>query len=293
MKNTKLKLGLGVGWRPELARAIERRDDIGFVEVVAENLDPAGEIPNAIRDLQARGIAVVPHGVSLSIGGAEPIDDSRIARLRDLATRLNSPLVSEHIAFVRAGNAEAGHLLPVPRTPAAVDVVTANTRRLMRRLDVPFALENISAVFDWPDAQMTDGQFLHQVLDRTGAMMLLDVANLWCNWRNLGSDPRAVLDELPLDRIAYVHMGGGVERDGVYHDTHAHPVPAGALELLEELCSRVDIPGVMLERDDDFPTEGEFHAEIDAIKSAVAKGTSRRLADEKRASANLAEVKLA
>jgi uncharacterized protein (UPF0276 family) len=84
-----------------------------------------------------------------------------------------------------------------------------------------------------------------------------------------------MLRQLPLDRLAYVHMGGGVEEDGVYHDTHCDPVPAGALELLNKLCAIVKPPGVMLERDDNFPGEQEMGLELDRIRAAAGLDLAR------------------
>ncbi len=110
-------LGLGIGWRPELALPIDRYEGLGFVEVIAEGFDTPGPIPEPLERLRARGVLIVPHGISLSLGGAEPPDRARLAALGRLATRLEAPLVSEHVAFVRAGGFEAGHLLPLPRTP--------------------------------------------------------------------------------------------------------------------------------------------------------------------------------
>ncbi|HXE51934.1 MAG TPA: DUF692 family protein, partial [Tepidisphaeraceae bacterium] len=97
--------GLGIGWRPELALPIERRRDLAFVEIIAENIDPRS-IPAPLVTLRDRGLQIIPHGVSLSLGGADPIDRDRVRRLADLARQLGSPLVSEHIAFVRAGGIE-------------------------------------------------------------------------------------------------------------------------------------------------------------------------------------------
>ena len=73
-----------------------------------------------------------------------------------------------------------------------------------------------------------------------------------------------------------MHVAGGVERDGLYHDTHAHPTPPAVLELVAELCSRRDPPGVMLERDDAYPPEAELAAELDAIAAATLLGAARR-----------------
>jgi uncharacterized protein (UPF0276 family) len=107
-------------------------------------------------------------------------------------------------------------------------------------------------------------------------LLLLDVANLYANARNHRYDPLSFLDRLPLDRIAYVHVAGGVERDGVYHDTHTRAVPPGVLQLLEELCARTSPPGVLLERDDDFPPDSEIAAELDRIRTVVNRGARGR-----------------
>ena len=267
-------LGLGIGWRPELALDIERRQDLGFVEIVAENIDPDA-IPSPLLKLREAGIQVIPHGISLSLGGAEPIDPARIRRLSDLARRLDSPLVSEHIAFVRAGGMEAGHLLPLPRTNAAMRVLLDNVKRARELLTVPLALENISALFEWPGGEMSDAEFVSRVVEETDSSLLLDVANVWANARNLGGDPIDFLRQLPLERIAYVHVAGGEERQGTYHDTHAAPVPREVLDLLAELCRITSIPGVMLERDDHFPDSQQLNSELDAIAGAFAQRDER------------------
>ncbi len=259
------KLGLGVGWRPELALAIERRADLGFIEVLAEDLDPDGPLPAAVGQLRRRGVPVVPHGVSLSLGGAEPPSPARLDALARLAARLGAPLVSEHLAFVRAGGLESGHLLPLPWTKAALDVVVDNVRRAQDALPVPLALENVASLIRWPGAEMDEASFLAEVLERAEVLLLLDVENVYANARNHGFDPLAFLDRLPLDRLAYVHVAGGAERRGFYHDTHTEPVPRPVLDLLKVLRDRIDIPGVLLERDGDFPSEDEFNRELDAI----------------------------
>ena len=268
-------LGLGIGWRPELALLIDRRRDLGFIELLAEDFDPRGPLPAPVEQLRRRGVAVIPHGVTLSLGGAEPIDKERLAALTGLAERVAAPLVSEHVAFVRGGGRETGHLLPLPRTRDALEVLVANVRTAQATLPVPLALENVATLFEWPDAEMDEAAFLTEVLERTDALLLLDAANVYANARNHGYDPAAFLERSPLDRIAYVHVAGGVERNGLYHDTHAAAVSAGVLDLLEELCALTTVPGVMLERDDHFPADAELNAELDAIRTAAARGAGR------------------
>ncbi|MFF4011649.1 DUF692 family multinuclear iron-containing protein [Streptomyces sp. NPDC001717] len=265
------RLGVGIGWRPEIADAVERLPGLDWVEVVAENICP-GHLPESLVRLRERGVRVVPHGVSLGIGGADRPDPAKLAALGERAVALGAPLVTEHIAFVRTSSPalEAGHLLPVPRTRDALDVLCENVRIAQDALPVPLALENIAALISWPDEELTEGQFLTELVERTGVRLLIDVANLHTNRVNRGEDPAAVLDAIPLEALAYVHVAGGVEKGGVWHDTHAHPVPRVVLDLLAGLRSRVDPPGVLLERDDDFPPEAELAAELTAIRAVSA-----------------------
>lgn len=278
MSDDRFQLGLGIGWRPEIALAIDRMADLGFVEITAENYASARALPEHLHVLRERGLAVVPHGIGLSLGGAERVDPGRVRHLSGLAKAMGSPLVSEHVAFVRSGGREAGHLLPIPRTAAALRVLVENVKAAQDQLPVPLALENISALFEWPERDYSEAEFLSELVERTGVYLLVDVANVYANARNLGGDGRTLFAGLPLDRVAYVHMGGGHESaaDGVYHDTHADAVPEGALELLSDLMSRVEVPGVMLERDDNFPDDAELKAEMERIRRAVIRGRGVR-----------------
>ncbi|MGW7098594.1 multinuclear nonheme iron-dependent oxidase [Streptomyces sp. NPDC054883] len=264
-------LGVGIGWRPEIAEAVERLPGLDWVEVVAENICP-GHLPAPLTRLLERGVRVVPHGVSLGLGGADRPDAGKLAALGERAVALGAPLVTEHIAYVRTSSPalEAGHLLPVPRTREALDVLCENVRMAQDALPVPLALENIAALFPWPGDELTEARFLTELVERTGVRLLIDVANLHTNRVNRGEDPAAVLDAIPLEALAYVHVAGGVERNGVWHDTHAHPVPGVVLDVLAQLRERVEPAGVLLERDDDFPPEGELAAELRAVRGVLA-----------------------
>jgi uncharacterized protein (UPF0276 family) len=261
------RYGVGIGWRPEISGFVADLPGLRFVEVVAESVHPDTPAPG-LTALRGRGVTVVPHGVRLSLGGTDPVGADRIAHLARVAEVLGAPLVSEHVAFVRAGGLEAGHLLPLPRTREAVDVMVANVTRVRAELPVPLALEPIAALFDWPEDELDEAAFLTEILDRTDALLLLDVANVYANARNRGTDPVALLDRLPLERVAYVHVAGGVEHDGVYHDTHTDPVPQPVLDLVGELCARRRPPALLLERDGHYPPARVLRAELDALAAA-------------------------
>jgi hypothetical protein len=266
---------VGLGWRRQLAHRIDQDTGLGFIEVLAEHLNPAAPLPTPLVRLKERGVPVVLHAVSLSLGGAEPPDARRLDTLARLAERLGAVCVSEHVAFVRAGVIESGHLLPVPRGAEALDLIAENVRLAQAALPVPLALENIATLFEWPAPVLTEAEFLAGLLSRTSALLLLDVANLHANALNHGTDAAAVLAAVPRERLAYVHVAGGVRRGALYHDTHAHPVPKGPLALLEALTARLGPVPALLERDDHFPPPEELSAELRAIEAAVARGVAK------------------
>jgi len=255
--------GLGIGWRPEIAGFVAGLETLGFTEVIAESIHR--ELPPPLAALRDKGVPVIPHGVKLSLGGADPVDPDRVEHFANAAAVTRAPLVSEHIAFVRAAGMEAGHLLPLPRTREAVDAVVANVTTVQSTLDVPLALEPIAALVEWPDDELTEAQFLTEILDRTGALLLLDIANVYANALNRNEDPHALLHAIPWDRVAYVHVAGGEMVDGLYHDTHVHPVPDEAYKMLRETRPTA----VMLERDGRYPPAGQLRAELDAIAEAA------------------------
>ncbi|GGU25668.1 hypothetical protein GCM10007979_25590 [Nocardioides albus] len=274
-----------MAWRPAIADLLisyAASGRLGFTEVVAENLS-VDRLPPALTSL---GVPVVVHGVELGLGGAAEPSAERLAHLAGLAEALGSPVVSEHIAFVRAAETpsdlhgdvlEAGHLLPPPRTRESLDVLCENVRVAQSALPVPLAVENIAALFTWPEDTYTEPDFLTELVERTGVGIVLDVANLYASATARGTDPAAELRRFPLDAVAYVHVAGGVEREGLYLDTHAHPMPPPVLSLLETLVDAYagrDLPGIMLERDSDISPE-TVAPEFETLARAAGRAASR------------------
>ncbi|MBC3193815.1 DUF692 domain-containing protein [Pseudonocardia sp. C8] len=260
--------GTGAGWRGAIAAVLDDVPGLGFHEVIAESIRPDA-VPEPLRRRD-----VVVHGVRLSLGSAGGVEPARVAHLAASAAATDAVLVSEHVAFVRAGGLEAGHLLPLPRTREALDVLAANVARTRAELDVPLALEPIAALIDWPDDEYGEAEFLARLHGRTGAPLLLDVANVHVNALNRGRDPRAEMDALlaalPPEAIAYCHVAGGAEHDGLLHDTHTDPVPDAVLALLAHTVAQLPTPPpVMLERDGRYPPAGELRAELAAIAAAA------------------------
>ena len=271
--------GVGIGWRQELAAdVLSARGAVSFVEVVAELCFSQARAKREASAL-AEAWPVVPHGVKLSLGSAEGIDEDRARRLGELARTLRSPVVSEHVALTSAGGWEVGHLTQLPRTRDAVAVVARNVARARRHLpDVPLLLENVAWTARWPDDAMREEDFYGEVARATGCPLLLDLGNLHANALNEGRDPFEVLRAYPLERVAMVHIAGGHAEDGFFFDDHASPVPDAVFALLEALTAARGAVPVLLERDACFPPFAELAAELArarAITARAAPSTAR------------------
>ena len=260
---------MGLGLRPALGGdLLASPGAVDFVEVVAEACSADRRFTREARAL-AEIWPVLPHGVKLSLGSAEGIDEARAARLGALAAELGAPLVSEHVAFTRAGGTEIGHLTPLPRTLDAVRALARNVDRARRHLAVPLYLENVACPFGWPEDELEEGPFYAEVARATGCPLLLDLANLYANAINAGHDPQAVLRSFPLERVGLVHLAGGRRRHGFYFDTHADPIPPEVFDLLAALTAEVGAVPTCIERDADFPRFDELRAELEAARALL------------------------
>ena len=265
---------VGLGYRPALAGDLLRSPStVDFVEVVAE---ACLHSPGALREVRALGEIwpVIPHGVKLSLGSADGVDDDKARRLGELARALNAPFVSEHAAFTQAAGVEIGHLTQLPRTRAAVRALARNVDRVRRHFGMPLLLENVAWTWRWPDDEMGEGDFYAEVVAATGCDLLLDLANLRANALNEGKDPHAVLASYPLSRVAMVHIAGGVTVDGFFFDNHAAAVPDDVFALLASLVQQTGPRPVLLERDGAFPPFSELQAELERARSMLQQAAS-------------------
>jgi uncharacterized protein len=220
-------------------------------------------------------IPLTAHGVGLSIGTDVPLDLAYLDEVAAIVDRLQAPAYSEHLAFTRVPGRDLANLLPLPKTEEAAEQVIAKVRTVQSRIPVPFLLENITYVFEWPDSKMSDAQFLNLICRETGAGLLLDVENVFLNSRNHGFDPQVFLDDLDAGLVQEVHMAGGVTvRDSagrpILADSHSHPIPEEALDLLDYALARHHPQTIILERDDRLDEGEEILEDVARIRARVA-----------------------
>jgi uncharacterized protein (UPF0276 family) len=226
-------------------------------------------------------IPLTAHGIGLSIGTDVPLDLAYLDEIAVILDRLEAPAYSEHLAFTRVPGRDLGNLLPLPKTQAVAEQVIAKVRAVQSRISVPFLLENITYIFDWPDSELSDAQMLSLIHAETGAGILLDVENLYLNARNHGFDPYAFLDALPAHSVEEVHVAGGVtlEEDflprPLLQDTHSHPVPEAALDLLDYALARQAPHTIVLERDDRLEFSDEILSDVARLRARYHRPIER------------------
>src|SRR5215813_13814410 len=236
---------------------------------------------SAIFDLVGR-IPLTAHGVGLSLGTDAPLDLAYLDRVAEVVERLRAPAYSEHLAFTRVPGRETAALLPLPKTEEVAESIIAKVRTVQSRVPFPFLLENITYVFEWPDSKMSDAQFLNLICRETGAGLLLDIENVYLNATNHAFDPNAFIDALRPGLVQEVHMAGGITiRDEslarpLLADSHSHPVPDAALDLLEYTLARQTPSVIILERDDRLEAGDEILDDVARIRARVAAARSKK-----------------
>jgi uncharacterized protein len=261
-------LGAGLGYRPAFQRdVLLYRSQIDFLEIVADHYMCPGPQKRAELTMLAKNFTLIPHGLNLSLGSADGLNKGYLARMARLIDVIDPPWWSEHIAFTRTKNIEIGHLTPIPYTWEAVDVFCRNVETVREYIDVPLILENITNMLQLPGAEMTEAQFISEILTRTDCGLLLDITNLHTNAVNFGFDPIEFLEQLPLERVVQLHYVGGHRQGDKLIDSHSSDTPPEVWDLMAELLRRnVPVKAAVLERDDNLPTCYDLLGELSGAR---------------------------
>lgn len=265
----------GLGWRPELAAEIfTRLDRIDVLEVIADDYFRAPRTQVRALKTLARQKPVILHGVGLGMASTAPLDARRLDRFARLAGEVGPESWSEHLAFVRWGDREIGHLAAPPRNADTVEAAARNLDRAARAIGSAGAVENIATLIDPPASPLPEDAWISGILRASGATLLLDLHNVHTNAYNFGYDPAAFLDRIPLERVTHIHIAGGKLLDeGLILDDHKHDVPDPVYDLLALVAAKTPQPlTVILERDGDYPPLAAMLAELDRARAAVARG---------------------
>ena len=247
-------LGFGLGLRPEHYSAVlDSRPAVDWFEIISENYLVDGGKPLHYLDRIREHYPMVMHGVSLSIGGSDPLDPDYLAGLKRLAARVEPAWVSDHLCWTGIDGRNLHDLLPLPYTEEAIAHVSDRVARVQDYLGRQILLENVSSYVTYTDSRVSEWEFLSAVAERADCWILLDVNNVYVSAHNHGFDPLAYLDGVPVERVQQIHLAGHSRNGPLIIDTHDHPVPDPVWELYAEAVARLGPVSTMIERDDDIP----------------------------------------
>lgn len=266
------ELRFGVGLRREhFDHVLAHLDDVDFLEILPENFMRFGGRPGRIlREVAAR-VPTTSHGVSLSLGGPDPLDTTYLGELRELFQWLDPPWFSDHLSYSSAFGVEYHDLLPLPFTEEAVAHVAERIRFAQDFIGRPILVENPSYYMHYPSSEMTEAEFVAAVVERADCFLLLDVNNVFVNAENHGYDAREFIAAMPAERVLQYHMAGHVDGDGFLVDTHSAPVRPEVLELYRFTLETVGPAWTLLEWDHAIPSLDGLLRELDTLREVAGR----------------------
>jgi len=260
--------GVGIGLRaPHVAAVMATRPEVAFFEVHTENYLGGGPAVAALERLR-REVPIALHGVGLSLGGEAPLDGRHLQRVKGLVDRIQPALVSEHLAWSIGGGAYLNHLLPLPYDPVRLDRTRRRIDQVQGALGRVILVENPARYLRFRRSPIAEPDFLAELSRRTGCSILLDVNNVYVSSENLGDDPRAYLDAIPVGAVGEVHLAGHAVNDAdgrtILIDDHGSRVAEPVWELYRAALERFGPVPALVEWDTNLP-------ELDVLLDEAAK----------------------
>lgn len=276
-KRDRTTLGFGLGLRPAHYEAIlNESPPIDWFEVISENyLVPGGKPHHYLNRIRER-YPLVMHGVSLSIGSTNPLNQDYLRALKDLADRIQPEWISDHLCWTGTDGLNMHDLLPLPYTEEALKHVVARIDQVQNHLKRPILIENVSSYVTYRDSEMTEWEFLSAIAERADCRILLDVNNIYVSSFNHGFDAHAYLAGIAPKHVQQIHIAGHRNHGDYIVDTHDEPVIDPVWELYAAAIHRLGPVSTMIERDDKIPPLAELVAELNHAREIAANTLSTR-----------------
>jgi hypothetical protein len=261
---------VGIGLRiPHYDHILRHKPVVDWFEIISENFMVDGGRPLAILDQILEQYQVVQHGVSLYFGSSEPLNREHLRKLKKLVRRTRTPWLSDHLCWGSVDGRYTHDLLPMPYTFAAARLAARKIRQARDFLEVPIAVENVSSYAEFHESEMTEWEFLTEVVERADCGILLDVNNIYVSAFNHGFDPCAYLGGLPMWRVAQIHIAGHSRYRKYMLDTHDHPVIPPVWRLYARATALAGPTPTLLEWDAHIPSFEEVHNEALKAKQFI------------------------
>lgn len=255
-------LGFGVGLRTvHYDYILEHFPPVDWFEIISENFLDSGGRSLYVLDKVRERYPVVTHGVSLSIGSTDPLNYDYLKKLKNLADRLDTPWVSDHLCWTGVNGHNIHDLLPIVYTEEVLHHVIERITIVQDFLGRRLALENVSTYVEFTTSTMSEWEFIAQMAEAADCGLLLDVNNVYVSSYNHGFDPKTFIDAMPIDRVCQYHLAGHTNKGAYILDTHSDYVIDAVWELYRYAYSRSGGRATLLEWDDNIPSFDVVHAE--------------------------------
>ncbi len=269
-------LGFGLGLRTvHYEEILAGHPGVDWFELLSENYLIPGGKPLRYLDRIRADYPVVMHGVSLSIGSSDPLDQDYLRALKALADRVSPHWISDHLCWTGVGGKNTHDLLPLPYTEEALDQVVARVHAVQDALGRRILLENVSSYVSYRDSELTEWEFLAEIARRADCLILLDVNNIYVSAYNHGFDADEYLAGIPAERVQQIHVAGHSNCGDHIIDTHDADVIDPVWDLYAKAIARLGPVSTMIERDDHIPPLADLVSELDRARQ-VAQIALRR-----------------
>lgn len=254
--------GVGIGLRiPHYQHIFDKKPVVDWFEIISENYMVDGGRPLQLLDQILEQYRVVQHGVSMYFGSADPLNREHLRRLKQLVQRTRTPWLTDHLCWGSVDGRYTHDLLPMPYTMEAVRTTAEKILQVQDAVEVPVAVENVSSYAEFHVSEMTEWEFLNEVVERADCGILLDVNNIYVSSQNHNFNPHDYLNSVPAERVAQIHIAGHSKFQKYTLDTHDHPVIDPVWKLYARAIERCGPTATLLEWDDNIPSFEEVHRE--------------------------------
>jgi uncharacterized protein (UPF0276 family) len=273
MKKDAEKIKVGIGLRSAYYDQVLNGEakELDFFETITENYFQTRGRPFHLMHKIRQDFPFVSHGVSLNIGSIDPLDPAYIHIFKNFIEQIEPEIVSDHLCWTGAHSKNWYDLYPLPHTEEALKHVVDKIKQLQDSIGRRFALENVSTYLRFKDDEMSEEDFLIEVLNRADCELLLDVNNVFVNAFNHGFDAESFIKKIPPERVRQYHLAGHTEYEDFLFDTHDHPIKDQVWKLYEFAISEIGARPTLIERDDNFPELAEVIDEAKRAKSIMLK----------------------
>ncbi len=255
-------LGIGIGLRiPHYDHILSKKPLVDWFEIISENYMLDAGRPLQMLDQILEQYRVIQHGVAMYLGSAKGLNKQHLHRLKNLIKRTKTPFLSDHLCWGSVDGTYSHDLLPMPYTFGAAKVMARRIREAMDTLEVPICVENVSSYAEFHQSQMTEWEFLTEVVEQADCGILLDVNNIYVSSQNHNFNPMDYVNGVPHQRVGQIHIAGHSKFEKYILDTHDHPVLDPVWKLYARAIELCGPTSTLLEWDAHIPPFAEVHRE--------------------------------